>query len=353
MRVCVCFLLVCRPVCVWGEPKTLPYHHPMPRALALEADGVMAAREDCGPPAKAGDTVLISVDDTALLQDSGEPLRAQSMSMLNTDDCSNERGINKWPSFPRLGSKQSASLNDARTYSTTNLYTDSLSPRVSLDNLSVGDERSRSRLSLQECGLVRSSSARGFDTLPPLDSGGSQLRQNSGHFLSPTSGAEDRLLVSRSTSCPSMSNMPKSCSPSSVSPRNPASPSKRLPPYSPGGTRDVDLEGEVIQDLPVEPGQNFPDLFLEENSRDTTTKGKRPMHTRRVREKLGLDPPASPSPRSSGGKKDGFDVVNIGDIPTHLAQRVISEQDIYRPELDDKVREKCLQWLNSLDHEQV
>ena len=325
---------------------------------------MMAKQEECTANREM-DRVIISVDDTDVVQGRAESPRAQSLSRLNViSDMEDGQHMSKWPSFPRLG-RQIAGMADNN--STTNLYTDSVSPRVSMENLTLGESpKERNRLSLGDYGgLIRSASAKAVDSIPPQDSpSGSPKQKVSSYYLSPVTGGDGANLVSRSTSCPSMACVPNSRSPAhSHCSHSPGTPQRRILPSTPAEgevDKDVDLEGEEIADLPIEPGQNFPDFFPEEEKpnpgRDSVD--ERPLHTRRLREKA-LKEKYVPKYngecrlKSPPQKKNDlpFGYLNIGDIPPSLARKVISEKDVYRPEVSHDVQEKCLQWLNSLDNE--
>ena len=127
---------------------------------------------------------------------------------------------------------------------------------------------------------------------------------------------------------------------------------------------EINLEGEVIKDLPIEPRQTFPDFIPEEptSAANKCRVEEHPMHTRRLkdaaleREKFtrinGDHKPrinVKESQKTNARMRQGY--FNIGDIPSTLAQKVISEHDTYKPAVDDRVQAKCLQWLNSLDHD--
>lgn len=82
---------------------------------------------------------------------------------------------------------------------------------------------------------------------------------------------------------------------------------------------------------------------------------QRPMHTKRLH---GSDrdwriPHRVKGKMDAANKRVTFTqgYVNIGDIPTYLAEKVISEREPYKPEsnVGSSVTRKCLQWLNSLD----
>ncbi len=110
-------------------------------------------------------------------------------------------------------------------------------------------------------GLLRSMSARTVDSLPGVDSSHNSSCSGSRYFLSPVPGGAGDIgglggvepMTARSTSCPSMSyqhTIPHAYHPFNKSNRE-----------NNDDDDDINLEGEVITDLPVEPTRLFPDLL--------------------------------------------------------------------------------------------
>ena len=251
--------------------------------------------------ARVGDKVRIYVDELGVLPDprNKEPTRTLSLNRLNI--CERESSVEplyKCPSFPRLPNhhhQPSCRRTPELTRSFTN-NTDSISVQPSLENIS-GDPESGN-----VCPLPRCSSARMVgegpvnNRLPLLTDGGSggggrdgvrsltpqhqcppqhhhphhhprQPPHYNSNRLSPATPSSMSNLVGRSTSCPSINH------------NKPAS------PYLPHNVQrhesgeghtveaedededdeeededDIDLHGEVIHDLPINPSQNFPEF---------------------------------------------------------------------------------------------
>ena len=349
--------------------------------VSVMEPGFPTASITVNPP--SSDRVLISIDNTALLHSSGEPLRAQSLNRLdnvhegaqeNPGGCQGDpqAAIYKCPSFPRLPGRITP---EARTFSgTTHADSDSISPRVSTDNLTTHDW-DKDRLSLGcPVTLTRSVSARTVDNLPPLDLSihtvkgamDTSVSKQANQFLSPhMTGDGQTSLVSRSTSCPSMAYRRSP----SASPLSPESPQARRhagvtnAAYTPGDgnanisqacrlSEDVNLEGEVIRDLPVEPSpaQVFPD-FVQPAGQDKRSQDVGEKSSAAVRYNGEVRQRSAGCSNRRDKARSAF--VNIGDIPSTIAQKVISEQHGLAglPQTDRNVKAKCLQWLNSIDQD--
>ena len=104
---------------------------------------------------------------------------------------------------------------------------------------------------LGNVGLFRSMSARTVDSLPGVESSHNSSGSGSRYFLSPSPGLErsGESLTARSTSCPSMSNPSGQTIPHGYNPFCRANNEEE--------EEDINLEGEVITDLP----RLFPDVL--------------------------------------------------------------------------------------------
>ena len=307
--------------------------------------------------------VRICVDELGVIPDPGnkEPIRALSLNRLNiSGDRDREvEPLYKCPSFPRLSSRyQRGHRNHSTELYPNTQHADSVSVQPSLDNLSPGVESDDHGGMLPRCSSARAVGE--GDRLPPLDYNN---RPGSSNHLSVTPASASQL-VARSTSCPVIHPDSPRARSSHGSPRH-------SPQLLPQGPAEPDLEGEVITDLPIEAGQTFPDFFpvpeeprINSSSSSSTNLPfeEHPMHTRRIRER-----PSGDLAQYSNGRmtktlrkkssmmaatahKDGF--LNIRDIPSSLAQKVILEQDVapFVPEQRDKVQVKCIKWLNTLNN---
>ena len=313
--------------------------------------------------------VIISIDDTALLQSPIEPIRALSLNRLDSLDDGGPK-VYRCPSFPRLQKRSNSQLDSIANCSMTHLEANSMSPRWSTEdmtNIMRDDFHSRDRLSLGEYpGLIRSSSSRTVDELPPLDFPVTEFERLGHAYLSPNQKFALPQPVSRSTSCPSMAFYRRSPSPHSMKSAEPTRPDK--PELTVVIDGPANHEGEVPIELPTPSEQTL-------SSEKGMDQGKQirgsaceehPMHTKRLlekqRQRLSLikqngelhrkqaAAAAAANSETSCGGGSGQNVdnyVNIGDIPSAMAERVMDK----KVHCTRGVRKKCLQWLNSLDND--
>ncbi len=294
--------------------------------------------------------VLISVNNTDVLQNHEGGPKTPSLDrleILDEGEDSQSTELYKCSSFSRLPKRYADSDMDVNTNcSMTHLETSSISPRVSTTNLTnlTRDDymSSRDRLTLgTQLGLVRSISSRTVDELPPLDIPLIQTRgmgPDSHRYLSPTYDGTGRVpLVSRSTSCPSMAYARRS---PSQSPR--AGQSPRVPHKDgiPGVGEHLPRPGKPSEDLAEAAEGEAPAEDTKANPAVTADQVDQPTSNH------------SPAPEANGSNNTSQGaVLNIRDIPSSVAEKVISEQSAYKPERTENVRRKCLRWLNSLDLE--
>ncbi|KAK2146482.1 hypothetical protein LSH36_605g01019 [Paralvinella palmiformis] len=327
--------------------------------------------------------VLISIDDTALLHSPVEAARARSLNRLdNFDEGDPGIDIYRCPSFPRLQKRCGSQIDSQTNCSMTHLETNSISPRVSTDNLtniSRDDADSGDILEYVTgyAGLMRSVSSKTVDELPPLDFPVSQFERLGHHYLSPQQANVDKTPqpVSRSTSCPSMAYVRRSPSPcpARIAPPTP-NPEQRAQVGGVPGVRDEPNElnadagasvpdgsrpqGRDVQEGPSGAGRASDELAFNNICEE------HPMHTKRLLEKqrvrlslikqngefyknreLSLE---SRSAEERTSKEGNF--VNIRDIPSAVAEKVMDKTSSNTRAVHT-VQKKCLQWLNSLDND--
>ena len=234
--------------------------------------------------------VLISIDDASLLHSPIEPIRARSLNRLdNLDDGGSE--AYPFPSFPRLQKRCNSQLDSIANCSMMHLETNSMSPRVSMDdltNITQDDYHSRDRLSLGEYpGLIRSVSSRAVDELPPIDFPVTQFERLGQPYLSPNHMFVDTLNqpVSRSTSCPSMAYTRRSPSPYSKKSPEPSKTDK--PELTVVIDGPVNHEGEVPIELPAPSEQNTHGEKIMDQDKHVGDSAceEHPMYTKRLLEK--------------------------------------------------------------------
>ena len=313
--------------------------------------------------------VVISIDDTALLHSPIEPIQALSLNRL---DSLNNGGpeVYRCPSFPRLQKRSSSQLDSITNCSMTHLETNSMSPRWSTDDLTNiirDDFHSRDRLSLGEYpGLIRSVSSRTVDELPPLDLPVTQFERLGHAYLSPNQKFADKLPqpVSRSTSCPSMAYARRSPSPHSIKSQEPTRQDK--PELTVVIDGPVNHVGEVPIELPTPSEQTLPSEKGMDQGKQIRASAceEHLIHTKRLlekqRQRLSLikqngelhrkraATAANSVTGCDGGSEQKVDnYVNIGDIPSAMAEQVMDK----KVHCTRGVQKKCLQWLNSLDND--
>ncbi|ELT98856.1 hypothetical protein CAPTEDRAFT_195888 [Capitella teleta] len=267
-----------------------------------------------------------TADDHLMTQ--ADRMQAQSLGRLDNLPCETpaaavdgaSSGLYKCPSFPRIHGRMTP---EARTFSdTTPAESDSISPRVSTDNL-TGLDWDNDRLTLGgPVTLTRSVSARIVDSLPPAgdaETGASIPGNKPGQFLSPHLTVDGQSsLVSRSTSCPSMA-IKRSSSASPLSPLSPQD-SRRMATSADAG-RDamhaIQLGG-----------------------------GAAPMDEGRLPDSSGVT-----RTERSTACKSAF--INIGDLAStrHSTATTAAAGLSSLPQTDRNVKVKCLQWLNSIDQD--
>lgn len=334
----------------------------------------------------AFDRVLISVDeaDGVLHLDGSpiyaEPIRALSLNRLDTMDDSipsfatrpatGDYCFYRCPSLPGMDRHLSAS---ARTVSTTNLETDleSLSPRVSTTTLSQDLDRDRFGLSLCSMPfLARSTSARTIEGLHPealpLANKPPDLLATphvTVHVTAAAAAAHVRRrkscvrIVYRSSSCPSLTDGGRCHAGAWVYRRRPV-----LRSQSPRA--DVNLDGEEIKDLPIEPRKNFPEFSPELLEGIGSASKSAPVQHQPCPSFACGDPdgtlpvnPVTPRLGAVGGVEANArhltgavkNYFNVGDIPSSFARPIFVDERFAKQRAPRLVQIKCLQWLNSLD----
>lgn len=344
-----------------------------------------AARAVPSAVCAAFDRVLISVDEADGVRHldgipiyAAEQIRALSLNRLDTMDDSipdfaarhatatGEYCLYRCPSLPGMDRHLSAS---ARTVSTTNLETDleSLSPRVSTTTLSQDLDRERFGLFLSSMPfLARSTSARTIEGLPPE---APQLAANKTTDLLATPHVTPHVtvkrrkscvrIVYRSTSCPSLADGGR-CHASAA-----AWVYRRRPVHRSQSPReDVNLEGEEIKDLPIEPRRNFPEFSPELLLPEGVGPAPNFSSAQQYRPSsaygdpgvtLSIDPgtprlggaEASARHPAAGAVRNYFDV---GDVPSSFSRPILIDERYAKQQRAPRlVQIKCLQWLNSLD----
>ena len=127
-------------------------------------------------------------------------------------------------------------------------------PQIFLQPHSTASDDLERLSTLGNVGLLRSMSARTVDSLPGVESSHNSSGSGSRYFLSPSPGMDrgGESMTARSTSCPSMA-----CSTGQTIPHG-------YHPFSRANNvdnDDINLEGEVITDLPIEATRLFPELL--------------------------------------------------------------------------------------------
>ena len=291
-------------------------------------------------------------------QSQQQPASQTDMMCLPVERCEHPRiieegeyGENKWTvslstqdqsraeSSPQLCRKDSCNrgvaVRVAQCYGSTN----ELMPMLgSIDNMST----------TCNVGLLRSMSARTVDSLPGLESSASGSGSDPKFLLQLPADASN--MTCRSTSCPSMAYPPFPMrSPShqqSEKPGDPTAPHSHCGYSYVNDNRDVNLEGEVISDLPVlfDPTQNFPDIIPElqlETARPSIlamtsgiTLNDNDDH-RRLCQKYELSK----------------QYISIGELPSGVAKGVITDTKPTTAGTTVQpvdVTEKCMMWLDTL-----
>ena len=326
------------------------------------------------------DRLRISVDDSAVdqgcpqdigrrspevsfrLELDGRPARTGNVSPSTTSPVAGSTGpMQKCLSFPRIVTDRSggSSLSPCQS----RLYLDACFPVTFLGD---GDRAiDPDRLSIAgHAGLLRSMSARTVDSRQEADqslnSSGSSSR-----YLSPAGDRINRpTLAGRSTSCPSMAYPNLTCRTSGL-PAEAMNDIKHFPFRDRDVEDDINLDGEVITDLPIEPNTVFPDLpddlGLGEDKLESRAPnkagtlnypGRRQSHSSLQPEVVKADDnrhgarPKQDLYSGDGSRAGPF--MNIRDLTRSAAKEAMSQPR--RPDDSCKVdtNEKCLRWLNTL-----
>ena len=129
-----------------------------------------------------------------------------------------------------------------------------LVPQIYLQPHSTASDDLERLSTLGNVGLLRSMSARTVDSLPGVESSHNSSGSGSRYFLSPSPGMDrgGESMTARSTSCPSMAYSSGQTIPHGYHPFSRA---------NNDDDDDINLEGEVIADLPVEATRLFPELI--------------------------------------------------------------------------------------------
>lgn len=246
-------------------------------------------------------------------------------------------------SSPQLCRKDSCNRATAKVPTQCYSSTNELMPMIgSIDNMST----------TCNVGLLRSMSARTVDSLPGFDSASSG---SGGPKFLLQLPADMSNMTCRSTSCPSMAYPPQPCrvqfqgKENETGPEQSASRSHCGYPYG-NETKDINLEGEVISDLPVlfDPNATFPDL-IPDFQLETTQTPNRLSCSVRTRPNWTVD--KSIDNRHLCQRYElSKQFISIGELPTGIAKGVITDQAPVQgsslPIVD--VTEKCMMWLDTL-----
>ena len=281
------------------------------------------------------------------------------------------------PSVKGLGQNGPPSQSASNTQLSCLSFTDSVSPRVSLDNLTLGED-SRDNDTDGNNGK-RILNSREYH-LTPTD----RVNHRFIPFLSPNPHHKMTSLmapglVSRSTSCPSMANNHRNLRSNSrvTSPTSPKniqvtnSNSRNEKPhfgYQSGmnGVKNSNFDAKHEFKESASQYDRLHNHVLKSSMDKEDSNGtlqdnhfeQRPMHTRRLNGsrndwRITDTPPSYVVPEAKNKCKVlKQSYVNIGDIPTYLTQKVISERKLYRDDSAENARTKCLQWLSSLDSDE-
>ena len=127
-------------------------------------------------------------------------------------------------------------------------------PQIFLQPHSTASDDLERLSTLGNVGLLRSMSARTVDSLPGVESSHNSSGSGSRYFLSPCPGMDrsGESMTARSTSCPSMAYASGQTIPHGYHPFSRANNDDE---------DDINLEGEVITDLPMEATRLFPELI--------------------------------------------------------------------------------------------
>ena len=224
-------------------------------------------------------------------------------------------------------------------------------------------------------GLLRSMSARTIDSLPAIESSASGESGSAKMLLQlPGGGVGDIAnMAARSTSCPSMAHpicRPLHITDGSISTKPPntggsaGTNSKSAFPFA----REVDLDGEIITDLPVQfnmatGGDTFPDMIPALNIEPPV-----PPHvhimlpTGSTNSAMPVFKGAANANRSAPIPRrvpQSFEItkpfLNIGELPGAIANKVIQGGGgasgggrIGGGRVSIEANEKCMRWLNTL-----
>ncbi|XP_064622731.1 uncharacterized protein LOC135484952 [Lineus longissimus] len=107
--------------------------------------------------------------------------------------------------------------------------------------------------------------------------------------------------------------------------------------------RDINLQDEIISDLPIEPSQNFPDIIEHEELVDIPPRSpplSYPGHSNNV---INTNLDSAERERLHQGK-----VISIGQITPNMAKRLLPEQDT-----KGSVRSRCREWLENLPPDSI
>lgn len=229
--------------------------------------------------------------------------------------------MHKCRSLPRIPAANPAALGSPRIQIAASMLSTS-DLMLDTDQLSIAGN----------VGLLRSMSARTVDSLIHMDR--SLASSNSGsRFLSPCGDKMDNL-AARSTSCPSMAYPMITCrSGSHFQLRHHAD------------DRDVNLDGEEITDLPIEPTQNFPDLIpeLREDFTPDSHNGNLPLYADICDEGDG----AAAAEDSGDNNNDKSESQGPREVEASVSTSSTDRQRM-DGNFNVSAREKCIRWLKSL-----
>jgi hypothetical protein len=108
--------------------------------------------------------------------------------------------------------------------------------------------------------------------------------------------------------------------------------------------RDINLQDEIISDLPIEPSQNFPDIIEHDELGDVQkTPLSYPGHFNNV---INANLDVDPAEREKLIHQSK--VISIGQITPNMAKRLLPDHDA-----KGSVRSRCREWLENLPPDSI
>lgn len=266
--------------------------------------------------------------------------------------------MQKCLSFPRIVTDRPTTWSISPGQSRT--YLDACYPQSFLSEKSVDPDR----LSIAgHAGLLRSMSARTVDLERRAEPDNSlNSSDSSSRYLSPAGDHIDPL-AGRSTSCPSMAYVDIPYKSEGLPPGTSSDVRRMLFRSNDQEEDDIDLAGEEIDDLPIEPNTVFPELppdLLTDNCKTTignlSLKGlqisNEKQDTTEESRMSQTDEKNKPSISNDSKKlsNTGDDYVNVRDLPKSTISDAMKRR---QPAFDSNsqnvdTNQKCLRWLNAL-----